>query len=87
MKSRYEQFASSISAIYHAIQRIERNEMVHFGSRGVYAQYLAALHSHPEGLTAAQLCQLCEEDKAAISRTVGSWVPVGSTPLRISALI
>ena len=24
---------------------------------------------------------------SAISRTVGSWVPVGSTPLRISALI
>lgn len=70
MKSRYEQFASSISAIYHAIQRIERNEMVRFGSRGVYAQYLAALHSCPEGLTAARLSELCDRDKAAVSRAV-----------------
>lgn len=70
MKSRYEQFASSISAIYHAIQRIERDEMVRFGSRGVYAQYLAALHSCPGGLTAARLSELCDRDKAAVSRVV-----------------
>ena len=70
MKSRYEQFASSISTIYHAIQQIERNEMVRFGSRGVYAQYLAALHSCPEGLTAARLSELCDRDKAAVSRAV-----------------
>ena len=70
MKSRYEQFASAISAIYHAVQRIERDEMVRFGSRGVYAQYLAALHSCPEGLTAARLSELCDRDKAAVSRAV-----------------
>ena len=70
MKSRYGQFASSISAIYHAVHRIERDEMVRFGSRGVYAQYLAALHSRPEGLTAARLSELCDRDKAAVSRAV-----------------
>ena len=70
MTSRYEQFASSISAIYHAVQRIERDEMIRYGSRGIYAQYLAALHSHPEGLTAARLSEMCDRDKAAVSRAV-----------------
>ena len=70
MKSRYEQFTSSISAIYHAVQKIEREEMVRCGTRGVYAQYLAALNSHPEGLTAARLSELCDRDKAAVSRAV-----------------
>ena len=87
MKSRYEQFASSISAIYHAIQRIERNEMIRFGSRGVYAQYLAALHSCPEGLTAARFSELCDRDKAAVSRAVSrledaEFITLGDAPYK-----
>ena len=70
MQSRYEQFSFSISSIYHAIQRIEKNEMVVYGSRGIFAPYLAALHRHPQGLTAAQLSEECDRDKAAVSRAV-----------------
>lgn len=70
MQSRYEQFASSISSIYHSIQKIERNEMIRFGGKGIFAQYLAALQSYPEGLTAAQLSELCDRDKAAVSRAI-----------------
>lgn len=70
MQSRYEQFSSSISSIYHAIQRIEKNEMILYGSRGIFAQYLAALHRYPEGLTAARLSEICDRDKAAVSRAV-----------------
>ena len=77
MQSRYEQFAASISGIYHAIQKIERNEMIRCGVKGVFAQYLAALQSHPDGLTAAQLCELCDRDKAAVSRTVAEMEQAG----------
>ena len=35
------------------------------------------LHSHPEGLTAAQLSQLCAEDKAAVSRSLASLAEKG----------
>lgn len=70
MQSRYEQFSASISSIYHAIQRIEKNEMIIYGSRGIYAPYLAALHRYPEGLTAAHLGEICDRDKAAVSRTL-----------------
>lgn len=70
MMSRYELFSSSIAAIYHSIQRIEREEMERCGCRGTFAQYLAALQRTPEGLTSAQLSECCDRDKAAVSRAV-----------------
>lgn len=68
MVSRYEQFTSLISSIERGIQRIERDEMVKLGYKGAYAQYLAAMKRYPEGLTAAQLGEVCDRDKAAVSR-------------------
>lgn len=70
MISRYEIISSSVSCMYHDIQKIERTEMVKFGLKGPHAQCLLVMSRHPEGITAAQLCELCEKDKAAISRTL-----------------
>ncbi|MBQ8536518.1 MAG: MarR family transcriptional regulator [Clostridia bacterium] len=70
MMSRFEQFSFAISGIYRCIQKIERDEMVAYGFKGAYAQYLAAMSRFPEGVTAAQLCDICEKDKAAVSRAV-----------------
>ena len=77
MMSRYEQFASAISAIYHHIQRIERGEMIRCGGKGTFAQYLAALYRHPDGLTSAQLSEVCDRDKAAVSRAVAEMETLG----------
>lgn len=68
--SRFEQFSSVISTIYRHIQIIERNEMEKLGLKGVFVQYLELLHRHPEGITSAQICEICILDKAAVSRTV-----------------
>ena len=70
MIDRFEQFVSYISAIHRDIQKIEREEMVKFGLKGAYAQYLVAMHRYPEGLTAAELCEVCGKDKAAVSRAL-----------------
>ena len=70
MVSRFEQFCTAISMIHHAIQKIERLEMAKYGLKGPHAQCLLAISQHPEGMTAARLCEICEKDKAAISRTV-----------------
>ena len=70
MVSRYELFSSAISSIYHDIQRIERTEMARFGLKGPHAQCLVALNRYPEGITAARLCEVCEKDKAAVSRII-----------------
>lgn len=70
MVSRYEHFSYLISTVFRCIQKIEREEMVQYGYRGAYAQYLAALFSHPEGLTSAELSEFTGKDKAAVSRIV-----------------
>lgn len=70
MLRRFEQFSSAISVIYHCIQKIERDEMVKYGLKGPYAQYLVAMARCPNGITAARLGQECDKDKAAVSRAV-----------------
>lgn len=70
MVSRFEQFSASIAAIYKYIQRIERDEMAKYGLKGPHVQCLTALERHPDGLTAAALCEICGKDKAAISRAI-----------------
>ena len=77
MLSKYEQFSLSISSIYHDIQRIERMEMANFGLKGPHAQCLLAMSRYPEGVTGAQLCEICDKDKAAISRTVSELEQAG----------
>ena len=70
MLQRFEDFVTGITVCYKYIQRIKSAEMTEFGLKGTHVMCLFFLHRHPEGLTAAQLCQLCAEDKAAISRTL-----------------
>lgn len=70
MISRYELFSTAVSCLYRDIQKIERMEMARFGLKGPHAQCLLAMNRYPEGVTSARLCELCEKDKAAISRTV-----------------
>lgn len=70
MRSRYERFSLAVSGIYHCIQKIEREEMEQYGFKGPFAQYLATMSRHPEGMTSAQLSDLCDRDKAAVSRAV-----------------
>lgn len=68
MLDRFVQFTAAISSIYRFIQKIERDEMEKYGLKGAHAQYLLAMERHPEGITAATLCEVCDKDKAAVSR-------------------
>ena len=70
MLHRYEIFSAAIGSMYHDIQRIERVEMAKYGLKGPHAQCLLAMSRHPEGLTSVKLCEICDKDKAAVSRTV-----------------
>lgn len=70
MINRFEQFVSYISAIHRDIQKIERDEMEKRGLKGAHAQYLVVMHRYPNGITAAELCELCDKDKAAVSRAM-----------------
>ena len=70
MRSRYEQFAGSVLCLYRYIQKIQRVEMAKYGLKGSHAQCLLVMNRYPEGITAAQLSQISDKDKAAISRTL-----------------
>lgn len=77
MLQRFEAFVTGITLCYKYIQRIKSAEMSEFGLKGTHVMCLFFLHHNPRGLTAAQLCQLCAEDKAAISRTVAKLQELG----------
>lgn len=68
MITRFERFTAAISSIHRFIQKIERDEMEKYGLKGACAQYLLAMAAHPEGITASELCEICDKDKAAVSR-------------------
>ena len=70
MFQRFDAFVSGITSCYKYIQRIKSLEMTEFGLKGTHVMCLYYLRQNPAGLTASQLCGLCAEDKAAISRTV-----------------
>ena len=77
MLDRFERFCTAISGIHHSIQKIERMEMAKYGLKGPHAQCLLAIDRYPEGITAARLCDICEKDKAAVSRTVAELEQAG----------
>lgn len=71
MLDRFEQFSSVMFGINRYIQKLEHDVMVKFGYKGSYAQYLIVLNAHPDGLIASRICELCDKDKAAVSRIIG----------------
>ena len=77
MIRRFEEFSGAIACIHRQIQKIERAEMARYGLKGPHVQCMLALERNPEGVTAAKLCEICEKDKAAISRTVAELVEAG----------
>ena len=70
MLERFAQFCASIASIQRSILRIERVEMAKYGLKVPHASCLVAIARYPEGITAARLCEICDKDKAAISRTL-----------------
>lgn len=74
---RFEQFTYSINSIYRSIAKIERDEMEKLGFRGSYALYLATMARFPDGITSSLLCEICERDKAGISRAVAEMESCG----------
>ena len=70
MIQRFEQFSYSISSIYRLILKVEKEEMEKCGYRGSYALYLSIMSRYPGGITATRLGELCDRDKAGISRVI-----------------
>ncbi len=70
MIDRFQAFVSGITICYKYIQKIKSMEMTEFGLKGTHVMCIFYMYHSDGSLTAAQLCNLCAEDKAAISRTL-----------------
>lgn len=70
MIDRFQAFVSGITICYKYVQKIKTMEMTEFGLKGTHVMCLFYIYHSEDNLTAAQLSQLCAEDKAAISRTL-----------------
>lgn len=70
MFNRFETFVTTMNQINRSIQIIKNREMEAYGLKGTHVMSLYQLKQHPEGLTAKELAILCDEDKAAISRSL-----------------
>ena len=69
MKERFKTFTVLIAKISRNIKKIKNREMAEYGLRSVHVTCLYYLYSS-ETHTATELCELCEEDKATISRAL-----------------
>ena len=70
MFNRFEQFTTAISQINKSVQRIKSTEVTSYGLKPNHVMILFQLKKHTSGLTPTQLCESCEVDKAAISRSL-----------------
>lgn len=69
LKYRYETFTALINRISRNIRKIKNQEMADYNLRSAHISCLFYLYSGKE-LTATELCERCEEDKATISRSL-----------------
>lgn len=70
MVDRFERFSFAISEISRYRHKLAAVEMERYGLKGPHSVYLLAMHRHPEGITAPQLCELCGKDKSDVSRMI-----------------
>ena len=69
MQERFETFTVLINRISRNIRRIKNQEMADHGLRSAHVSCLYYLYTG-SGVTATELCERCEEDKATISRAL-----------------
>lgn len=70
MIERFELFLNNIAIIERYWHKIAADEMTKYGMKGPYALYFTTLRQYPEGITSAKLAELCNRNKADVSRAV-----------------
>ena len=69
MEERFETFTVLINRISRNIRKIKNQEMADYGLRSAHVSCLYYIY-RAETITATELCEKCEEDKATISRAL-----------------
>ena len=69
MENRFETFTVLVSRISRNIRKLKNQEMSEYNLRSAHVSCLYYLYAS-RGLTATDLCERCDEDKATISRAL-----------------
>ena len=72
MISRFKEFTKGISTAYKHLVKIKSYGIKEFGIKGSHVMCLFYISEAENGLTATELCKLCSEDKAAISKALSA---------------
>ena len=70
MLNRFARFSLAISEIDRCWHKLAAEEMAKYDLNSPHAVYLNTLYQYPEGITAANLGELCCKNKADVSRMV-----------------
>ena len=73
MDKRFEHFTLDIFNISRYWNKIATEEMKKYGLRGTHALYLLMLDGYEGEITAARLADLCQRDKADVSRALAEY--------------
>lgn len=76
MEERFKTFTVLIARISRSIRRIKTEEVAELHLKSPHVSCLYYLYKG-KGLTAKELCDVCDEDKAAISRSIEYLVKEG----------
>ena len=68
MLDRFEKFSLAIAEINRCWHKIAGEELARYSLKASHVTYLLTLARYPEGLTAPKLAELCDRDKADVSR-------------------
>ena len=77
MTGRFEIFTLALSEMTSSWNKIATEELKPYGLKGGYIVYLIALFKKPDGYTAANLCEICNKDKAEVSRAIKALENIG----------
>ncbi len=70
MEERYQLFTTLITRCARAIKKIKSSEMSEFSLKGLHVSCLYYVYVNEKSLTATELCEICDEDKANVSRAI-----------------
>ncbi len=70
MEERYQMFTTLITKCARSVKRIKSNEMSGMNMKSSYVSCLYYLYINDKAMTAKELCDVCEEDKSYVSRSI-----------------
>ncbi len=70
MEDRFEHFSYALFELSRCWYKITGSEMKRYELSGTHGYYLITLFRYPEGLTAANFCEILGRDKAGVSRAL-----------------